>query len=78
MELYTNLSAICLNTQEDSYIWRWNNKGLFKTNSCYSWLDFGGIENNQYQSIWSATIPLKIKIFLWLVRKNKILTKENL
>jgi zinc-binding in reverse transcriptase len=78
MELYTNLSAICLNTQEDSYIWRWKNKGLFTTNSCYSWLDFGGVENNQYQLIWSASIPLKIKICLWLVRKNKILTKENL
>jgi hypothetical protein len=22
MELYTSISAICLNTQEDSYIWR--------------------------------------------------------
>jgi hypothetical protein len=63
MELYTKLSTISLNTQEDSYIWRWNNKGTFTTNSCYSWLDFGGVENIQYQSIWSASIPLKIIFF---------------
>jgi hypothetical protein len=31
MELYTSISAICLNTQEDSYIWRWNNKGIHVT-----------------------------------------------
>jgi zinc-binding in reverse transcriptase len=78
LEFYTKLSTISLNTQEDSYIWRWNNKGIFTTNSCYSWLDFGGVENTQYQLVWSASIPLKIKMFLWLVRKNKILTKDNL
>lgn len=28
--------------------------------------------------IWKAKIPLKVKIFLWLVEQNAILTKDNL
>jgi zinc-binding in reverse transcriptase len=31
-----------------------------------------------YKETWTAHIPLKIKIFLWLVQKNKILTNDNL
>jgi hypothetical protein len=28
--------------------------------------------------IWKANLPLKIKIFMWLVSQNVILTKDNL
>ena len=28
--------------------------------------------------IWQAKIPLKIKIFMWLIYNNAILTKDNL
>lgn len=28
--------------------------------------------------IWRAKIPLKIKIFIWLIQQNAILTKDNL
>jgi zinc-binding in reverse transcriptase len=38
----------------------------------------GGIKSPQFQVTWSAYISLKIKIFLWLVQKKKIPTKENL
>jgi zinc-binding in reverse transcriptase len=41
-------------------------------------LNSGGIINTHFQSIWNAYIPLKIKIFLWLVKQNRILTKDNL
>jgi hypothetical protein len=33
-------------------------------------------ENNK--KIWKAEIPLKIKVFMWLLSKNAILTKDNL
>jgi zinc-binding in reverse transcriptase len=29
-----------------------------------------------FQSIWNAYITLKIKIFLWLIKQNRILTRE--
>ena len=63
---------------EDRLIWRWANNASFTVHSFYRWLEYGGIPNTEYQSIWKSHIPLKIKIFLWLVRKNKILTKANL
>jgi hypothetical protein len=35
-----------------------------------------GVKQFHYQSIWQAHIPLKIKIFLWFVRQNRIFTRE--
>jgi zinc-binding in reverse transcriptase len=77
-DLYSQLKNISLDDNEDSIIWRWSVREVFITHSCYTWLEFGGINNSQFSLTWSAYIPLKIKIFLWLVQKNKILTKDNL
>jgi zinc-binding in reverse transcriptase len=51
---------------------------LFSVSSCYNWLDFGAVISKRFHNTWSVTIPLKIKNFLWLISKNKILTKDNL
>jgi hypothetical protein len=66
LSLYNLLSMVNLNTINDIYIWRWSNFGIFSVNSCYSWMDFGGVKDFIFHSIWSSYIPLKI-IFLWLV-----------
>jgi zinc-binding in reverse transcriptase len=76
--LYIELSNVTFNAYEDICIWRWNTNEIFSTKSCYSWIEFGGVRHSSFNSIWSAYIPLKIKIFLWLVKQNKILTKDNL
>jgi hypothetical protein len=34
--------------------------------------------NFPYKLFWKIKIPLKVKIFLWLMLKNSILTKDNL
>jgi zinc-binding in reverse transcriptase len=39
---------------------------------------FWGVKDFAFQSIWSSHRYLKINIFLWRVRQNKILTKNNL
>lgn len=44
----------------------------------YSWLEYGGFLNSDYKSIWNAKIPLKVRIFLWLAKQNRILTRDNL
>ena len=31
-----------------------------------------------YKDIWKAKLPLKIKIWMWLINHNAILTKDNL
>jgi zinc-binding in reverse transcriptase len=41
-------------------------------------LDFGGIINTDFDIIWQCKIPYKVQIFMWLVRKRKILTQDQL
>lgn len=50
---------------------------VFKTKSVYTWLqrNIAGA-NNKW--IWKASIPLKIKIFMWQLFRNTILTRDNL
>ena len=63
---------------EDRLIWRWSQNDLFTVNSFYKWLEFGGFPNSEFKHIWIAHIPLKIKVFLWLLKRDKLLTKTNL
>ena len=62
----------------DSLLWRWSSNGTFSVHSYYLWLEYGGMVNTEFTAIWSSKIPLKIKIFLYLLKRNKVLTKENL
>lgn len=59
----------------DILLWRWSAKNTFSVHSLYTWLEFGGVKNLDFQSIWHSNIPLKIKIFLWLIQKNRIQTR---
>lgn len=65
---------------QDKLLWRWSSKHIINFHCAlfYKWLEHGEILNNTYNMIWYSKISLKIKIFLWLVGKNKILTKVNL
>jgi zinc-binding in reverse transcriptase len=63
---------------EDIILWRWHSKASFSMHSLYRWLEYGGFKNTDFAVIWKTNIPLKIKIFVWLVRKNRVLTKINL
>ena len=66
------------NTKLDSLHWRWTTNKKFTVKSLYEWLDYRGIPNTTFDTIWSSKIPLKIKVFLWFVKENKVHTKINL
>jgi hypothetical protein len=77
--VYGELVALCahynLSVQEDRVRRCMGNKGfivnfLYKKNS----IDQATVP---YRFLWSK-LPQKIKIFIWLVVRNKILTKDNL
>ena len=77
--LVSQMRVVHLDIDEtDTLSWRWNTNGRFTVNSFYSWLEYGGIQNVTFNTIWKAKIPFKIKIFLWLVKQDKILTRVNL
>jgi hypothetical protein len=49
----------------------------FSTKSIYQHLE-RNVACSHNKWIWKAQIPLKLKIFLWLLFKNAILTRDNL
>ena len=61
----------------DSFSWNLTKSGLFMVRSMYLHLinthtPFG------HKEIWKIKVPLKIKIFLWFLQKEVVLTKDNL
>lgn len=58
--------------------WRWSYVDKFTVHSFYQWLEFGGIKNTEFNSIWLFKLSLKIKVFLYLLKRDKVLTKGNL
>ena len=52
---------------EDKLIWRWSKDDNFTVHSFYKWLEYGGIPNKEYSTIWKSHMPLKINFFYgWL------------
>ena len=77
--LINELSSINLIRDKlDVLHWRWNATGRFTVHSFYTWLEYGGVKKKYFDTIWKAKIPFKIKIFLWLVKQKKVLTRVNL
>lgn len=73
-----NPPILTVNTHPDRILWRWQSSGFFSVHSLYQWLEYGGIKNTTYTTLWKTKISLKIKIFIWLVKEGKLLTKDNL
>ena len=71
------LTAFAVNIENDKPKWRWENNGLFSVRSTYEHLCINEV-GAQYNIIWKAKLPLKIKIWLWLIEHDAILTKDNL
>jgi hypothetical protein len=68
-----------IHLRERAYIFRWPLKydGKFSISSMYqALLDSNIVPHNNY--LWKIKIPLKIKVFLWLLYREAILTKDNL
>lgn len=58
--------------------WCLEKTGVFTTSSLYNALTFPGMQNKWMISIWTAALPLKIKIFLWQVCNDKVQSAEQL
>jgi hypothetical protein len=66
-----------LNNQKDVFTWNLHQNGLYIVHLLYLTLINNGMANIN-KKIWRVKIPLKIKIFLWYIKKEVVLTKDNL
>jgi hypothetical protein len=75
--LVTILMDIHSTYQSDIFKWSLNWNGQFSVSSRYqAYLDRNIVPKNTY--LWKIKLSLKIKVFLWLLYKEAILTKDNL
>ncbi|WVZ51083.1 hypothetical protein U9M48_002262 [Paspalum notatum var. saurae] len=76
-KLVSKVTNINLSEENDTFKWRLHKNGIFSVKSMYNNL----ILDNTIPvtcDLWKLRIPLKIKIFLWYLRTEVILTKDNL
>jgi hypothetical protein len=75
--LILRLADIHLREHVNDFRWSLKYDGHFSVTSMYqACLASDIVPHNNY--LWKIKIPLKIKIFLWLLYREAILTKDNL
>jgi hypothetical protein len=77
VHLVTRLMMFQLTDVEDAFRWSLTTSGVFSVKSMYTDLLN---EHTCYlkKYIWKIKVPLKIRIFMWFLHKEVILTKDNL
>ncbi len=78
MQLNFVVQNIALDSNSDAIVWRWNCNGRFSARSAYNFLVFDGVDDRRITQLWTAKIPLRIKIFIWLAARNRVLTADRL
>jgi hypothetical protein len=76
-DLVRQILHVRLNDQKDVFIWNLHQNGIYIVHSLYLTLINNGIANINKQ-LWRVKIPLKIKIFMWYMKKAVVLMKDNL
>ncbi len=72
------IAGFMLSVDLDSISWRWSSNGRFSVSSAYNFLTFDGVDDSNIRHLWSLRIPLRIKLFLWLAGRNRLLTADLL
>ena len=72
------VTTVELKDEEDRLIWQLNASGRYSSHSLYGVVNFGGIKPVFTPAVWKIHIPPRVHFFLWLLSKNKILTRDNL
>jgi hypothetical protein len=76
-DLSPQLANIVLSNDQDGFRWNLSPDEQFSVKSHYLGLIHLDVPNLN-KNLWKLKAPIKIKIFLWFLRKDAILTKDNL
>jgi hypothetical protein len=69
-EIMAIASSICLTEEEDEMVWQFHSSGIYST--------LQGCDPHLAACCLEIGHPLRVHFFLWLVSKNKLLTRDNL
>ena len=76
-KIWLDASNFNLDSSPDRVVWSLEKSGRFSVKSLYE-----GLTKNEcgvsLKRNWKGKIPAKIKIFLWLMSNDVVLTKDNL
>jgi hypothetical protein len=78
LEIVQLASTIKFSDEENAMIWKFTSNGIYSSQSLYKIVNFRGIKPIYFPSIWALKIPPRVQFFLWLLFKNKTLTRDNL
>ena len=78
LEFNAILESLVLSSENDAMSWSVSSNKLYSVKSCYAILNDGGLRSQHAMDIWKCKVPLKTKVFTWLVVHDKILSRENL
>jgi hypothetical protein len=76
INLCQRLIDVQLNNEQDKFIWKLNESGIFSVKSTYCDL-MNGHTRFLRKYLWNLKIPLKIKVVMWFLNIKVLLTKEN-
>jgi hypothetical protein len=76
-ELAMKLNNVRLSDERDIVVWKWTTSKKLSIRSVYEQLSRDETDP-YYKRIWKAKISEKIKILMWLVEQQAILTKDNM
>jgi hypothetical protein len=76
-DLSPRLANIVLSNDQDGFRRNLSPNGQFSVKSHYIGLIYLDVPNLN-KKLWKLKAPIKIKIFLWFLRKSVILTEDNL
>lgn len=77
-ELIEIVEKMEIREEPDSVTWALTKTGRFTTESLYKNIMDPGDRDKRIMEIWEAKIPMKVRIFLWQVHKNKIKSADQL
>ncbi len=77
-QLSSLISTSELSTSPDLIRWRWSSNGTFSSRSAYFFLMESGAKDGKINFLWKTGAPLRVKLFLWLAARNRLLTADTL
>lgn len=76
-QLWRDISSFTFENESDRIFWTLEKNKRFSVKSVYNAMTRSDA-GSHHKMIWKGKVPTKIKIFMWLMANNAVLTKDNL